>query len=75
MKKYKEYEVYPTLFGVSCYSKYYNGTSIKVMAKSIKQAYYLAHNRIWMKDENDMGVKEIYVRGEGYTNWKGEKYQ
>lgn len=73
MKKIKEYEIYPTSFGVSCYSKYYNGVLWKIRSISIRQAYYFASNYIWMEDENDLGIKEEYLREKGHLDWKVKK--
>ena len=75
-KPIKAYEVVGWPGGmVSRYSKHYSGHVMTVLARSSRQALFLAGNAIWFDGpEADPGVGIVahYSRDEGETLWTGE---
>ena len=56
----KIYELYPNGLKFSVYSFHYDGEYIKVRAKSLKQAMYIAQNGIRSYNENEVGITEVH---------------
>jgi hypothetical protein len=74
-KPVKVYELYLTGGGFSVKTIDYNGRVIAVAATSVKQAYYLAYNKVWAKDsEVPLGIIWTYnkwEKGPDHTFWNG----
>ena len=64
LMKIRVYELYPTIKGYSSFTKYYNGSYIKVIAASLRHALYLVYNEIYSKDNNSFGIIETYNKYE-----------
>jgi len=51
----------------------YHGTALMVAATSVRQAYAVAHKRVWINPEHEhpVGIVSKYHRDTGYTLWCG----
>lgn len=58
----KEYEIYSTLDGLDINGKKYTGNFYRVLAKSVKQAYFLIYNHIWKDENSNIGIIKFYSR-------------
>lgn len=66
----KVYVVFPSGTGFSSKTIDYHGVAIYVAAVSIKQAYYLAGNRVWVDDiDQPRGIIQHYQRGGDPRGW------
>jgi hypothetical protein len=58
------YTLFPTSDGFSNHTADNNGSVLYIAASSNRQAYYFAHQRIWVSDmELPAGIVEWYTRG------------
>jgi len=70
----KVYELYPQGFGFFWVQTVdYHGTALMVAATSVRQAYAVAHKRVWINPEHEhpVGIVSKYHRDTGYTLWCG----
>jgi hypothetical protein len=69
----KVYELYPLGLGFSVQTIDYHGTALMVAATSVRQAYAVAHKRIWIDPEHTypVGIVSTYRRATGFTLWCG----
>jgi hypothetical protein len=73
VSRLKIYDLYPYAGTFSTQTAEYGGSVYKVAATSIRQAYALAHKRLWInpRDEHPVGIVSIYTRGMGIRLWCG----
>jgi len=64
------YTLYSSYSGFSVKSVDYHGTTYKVAAESVKQAFFFAHNQKWSDGPDaSAGIVEIYHRGGDKQGW------
>ncbi len=71
-KPIKIYSLFDSYSGLTCYSRHYAApykTMWHVAAYSIKQAYYLAGNDVWVSESADTGIVEHH-NGQDATQWR-----
>jgi hypothetical protein len=61
--KIRIFELYPTSKGFSPFTKYYNGSYVKVIAKNLRHALFLVYNDIY-SDGDGFGIIEIYDKND-----------
>lgn len=71
MPKLNTYDLYETTTGITAdTSRYKHGTPIiRVAAASIKQAYFLAGNEVWIDEDNNTGILEKCDSREADKPW------
>ena len=69
----KVYVLFPHGGSFSVKTIDYHGTELSVAATSVRQAYALAHQDIWIDPEHThpTGIVSIYRRATGFTLWCG----
>jgi hypothetical protein len=69
----KVYELYPCWGSFSVKTVDHHGTAYLVAATSVRQAYAVAHKRVWInpQDTHPVGIVLIYTRDKGPTLWCG----
>lgn len=67
------YTLFPVGLGFSSQMVDYHGTKLMVAATSIRQAYAVAHKKIWIDPTHryPVGIVSIYDRHDGTTLWCG----